>query len=80
MQIELRFASTALDDSDGWVVTCAIAADHPHPTISGDGKSATLKIAVQRSDQTGTSSGTVRLVLENDTWKIDGADSALKLL
>lgn len=70
----------ALDTSAGTVVGCQPTDSPPLASISSDGKSATLKIAVQRSDQTGTSSGTVRLVLENDTWKIDGADSALKLL
>lgn len=70
----------AQDTSAGTVVGCQPTDSPPLASISSDGKSATLKIAVQRSDQTGTSSGTVRLVLENDTWKIDGADSALKLL
>ena len=70
----------ALDTSAGTVVGCQPTDSPPLASISSDGKSATLKIEVQRSDQTGTSSGTVRLVLENDTWKIDGADNALTLL
>ena len=72
--------AAALDESDGWAVTCAIAADHPHPTISDDGKSATAWIQVARGENAKIVSGAMKLVLEDSEWKIDSADAALKLL
>ncbi len=71
--------AAALDKRDGWVVTCAIATDHPDPTISGDGKSATARIQVARSDNAKIVNGAMKLVFEDSAWKIDSADSSLTL-
>lgn len=72
--------ATALDASDGWVVTCAIDSDHQQPTLSSDGKSATAWIQVARSDNAKIVKGAMQLVFEDGEWKIDSADASLKLL
>lgn len=76
-----QFAQRAatLDVSAGMVSGCQPTGNPPIASVSSDGKSATIKVEVVRSNQTGTASGTIRLVLENGAWKIDSADSSLKL-
>lgn len=75
-----QFATHAgtLDTSDGQVTGCEPDTSNPLATINGN--NATVKFTVQRSNQTGTATGTIRLVHEDNTWKIDGADSSLTLL
>lgn len=49
------------------------------PTISGDGKTATAQLQVARGSNANLATGTMTLVYENSQWKIDSADSTLKL-
>ncbi len=70
----------ALDTSAGNVATCTLDSSHPLPTISSDGKSATAQVQVARGDNASLATGTVSLVYEDGAWKIDSADSSLKLL
>jgi hypothetical protein len=79
---QTQFAShqAALDASAGDVVTCAVDTDHPLPSVSGDGKTATARLQVARGENANLTTGTITLVFENDAWKIDSADSSLKLL
>jgi hypothetical protein len=71
--------AAVLDASAGAVVTCTIDPNQPQPTISGDGKRATVRVQVARGDNANLAHGTMKLILENDEWKIDSADSSLKL-
>lgn len=68
----------ALDTSDGSVTGCEPDTNNPLAMINGN--NATVQFTVQRSNQTGTATGTIRLVHEDNTWKVDGADSSLTLL
>jgi hypothetical protein len=71
--------AAALDTSDGDVTNCTIDPNHTLPTISGDGKTATAQLQVARGSNANLATGTMTLVYENSQWKIDSADSALKL-
>ncbi|HEY7341859.1 MAG TPA: hypothetical protein VH591_13335 [Ktedonobacterales bacterium] len=75
-----QFATHAgtLDTSDGQVTGCEPDTNNPLATINGN--NATVKFTVQRSNKTGTATGTIKLVHEDNTWKVDGADSSLTLL
>lgn len=71
--------AAALDSSDGSVTTCDIDPSHTLPTMSSDGKSATVQLQVARGSNANLATGTMTLVYENSQWKVDSSDSALKL-
>lgn len=71
--------AAALDSSDGSVTTCDIDPSHTLSTVSSDGKSATVQLQVARGSNANLATGTMTLVYENSEWKVDSADSALKL-
>jgi hypothetical protein len=79
---ESQFATraAALDTSDGTVDTCEPDSSQILATVSSDGKSATAKFNVGRSNATSPGIGNITLVYEDNTWKIDGVDAALKLI
>ena len=79
-QADFSTHAAALDTSDGEVTTCTIETNHPLPTISSDGKTATAQMQVARGSNANLATGTVKLVLEDGVWKIDSADASLKLL
>jgi hypothetical protein len=70
--------AAALDTSDGPVVSCQPAGTSALASISGN--SATLKLTVTRGTQSSPATGTITLVYEDQTWRVDGADAALKLI
>jgi hypothetical protein len=70
----------ALDESAGAVTTCTIDSNHTMPSMSNDGNTATAQIQVARGTNAKPTTGTLTLVYEDDTWKIDSADSSLMLL
>lgn len=70
----------ALDESAGAVTTCTIDSNHKMPSISSDGNTATAQIQVARGANAKPTTGTLTLIYEHDTWKIDSADSSLTLL
>jgi hypothetical protein len=78
-QAQYATHAQALDASDGTVDTCTMDTNHPLPTLSGDGKTATAQVQVARGENANLTTGTIKLVYENDQWKIDSADSSLKL-
>lgn len=69
----------ALDTSDGDVATCTIDPNHALPSISSDNKTATAQVQVARGDNSNLTTGSIKLVYEDNQWKIDSADSSLKL-
>lgn len=79
---QTQFASrqAAVDVSAGSVVTCTVDSDHSRPSISSDGKTATAWLQVVRGTNAQLTTGTLTLVYEDSEWKIDSADSSLKLL
>ena len=81
-QSQSQFAThqAALDTSDGMVATCTIDPNHALPSISSDGKTATAQIQVARGDNANLATGALQLVYEGGQWKVDTADSSLKLL
>ena len=72
--------AAALDSSDGEVTTCDMDSSHVLPDVSSDGKTATARVQVARGSNNNLATGTITLVYENNEWKIDSADSSLKLL
>jgi hypothetical protein len=50
------------------------------PSMSNGGNTATAQIQVARGTNAKPTTGTLTLVYEDDTWKIDSADSSLMLL
>ncbi len=78
-QSQFATHQAALDTSDGTVATCTIDPNHVLPSISSDGKTATAQVQVARGDNASLTTGTVKLVYESGQWKIDSADSSLKL-
>ena len=70
----------ALDASTGAVAICSIDPNHTLPSISSDGNTATAQIQVARGANAKPTTGTLTLVYEEDTWKVDRADSSLTLL
>jgi hypothetical protein len=57
-----------------------IDSNHTMPSMSNDGNTATAQIQVARGTNAKPTTGTLTLVYEHDTWKIDSADSSLMLL
>ncbi|HKW23377.1 MAG TPA: hypothetical protein VJO13_18490 [Ktedonobacterales bacterium] len=78
-QAQFTTHQAALDTSDGNVATCTIDPNHALPSISSDSKTATAQVQVARGENANLATGTVKLVYENNQWKIDSADSSLKL-
>ncbi len=78
-QSQFTTHQAALDTSDGNVATCNMDPNHALPGISSDGKSATAQVQVARGDNANLTTGTVKLVYESGQWKIDSADSSMKL-
>jgi hypothetical protein len=78
-QSQFTTHQAALDTSDGNVATCNIDPNHALPSISSDSKTATAQMQVARGENANLATGTVKLVYENNQWKIDSADSSLKL-
>lgn len=70
----------AVDTSMGNVMSCTMNSAHSPPILSSDGKAATAWIQVVRGANTKPITGTLTMVYEDNTWKIDSADSALTLL
>jgi uncharacterized protein HemX len=79
---QTQFASrqAAVDASAGNVVTCTVDSDHSRPSVSSDGKTATIRLQVVRGPNAQLTTGTLTLVYEDSEWKVDSADSSLKLL
>lgn len=77
-----QFASrqAAVDANAGNVVACTVDSDHSRPSVSSDGKTATIRLQVVRGPNAQLTTGTLTLVFEDSEWKIDSADSSLKLL
>ncbi len=78
-QSQFTTHQAALDASDGDVATCTIDPNHALPSISSDSKTATAQMQVARGENANLATGSVTLVYENGQWKIDSADSSLKL-
>lgn len=79
-QTQFTTRAAALDTSDGEVTTCDMDSNHVLPDVSSDGKTATARVQVARGSNSNLAVGTITLVYENNEWKIDSADSSLKLL
>lgn len=78
-QAQYSTHAAALDASDGTIATCTLDPNHPLPSLSNDGKSATAQVQVARDNNSALVTGSMKLVYENGDWKIDSADSSLKL-
>jgi hypothetical protein len=78
-QTEYATHAAALDTSNGDITTCTIDPNHTLPTINSDGKSAIAQMQVARGENANLATGSIQLVYENGQWKIDSADSSLKL-
>ncbi|HEU4785328.1 MAG TPA: hypothetical protein VFS83_18460 [Ktedonobacterales bacterium] len=78
---QTRFVShqTAVDASAGDVMTCTMDPNHPLPSISSDRKTATAWLQVVRGENANRITGKIVLVYEDGAYKIDSADSSLKL-
>jgi hypothetical protein len=70
----------ALDARAGVVAACSIDPHHTLPSMSSDGNTATAQIQVARGANAKLTTGTLTMVYEDNTWKIDRADSSLTLL
>lgn len=79
-QTQFATHQAAVDRSAGEVVRCVMASDHSLPSISNDGMTATARIQVARGENANLTTGTLILVYEDSDWRIDSADSSLKLL
>jgi hypothetical protein len=69
----------ALDASDGTVSTCE-PANSSNPLADISGNTATLTVQVIRSQQSSPATGVIKLVFEDNNWKVDSVDAALKLI
>ena len=78
-QSQFTTHQAALDTSDGDVATCTIDPNHALPNISSDSKTATAQVQVARGENANLATGTVKLVYEDNQWKIESADSSLNL-
>lgn len=78
-QSDFTTRAAALDTSDGTIATCTIDPNHALPSVSSDGKSATAQVQVARGSNSNLATGTITLVYEDNQWKVDSADSSLKL-
>lgn len=78
-QSQFTTHQAALDTSDGDVATCTIDPNHALPSISSDSKTATAQVQVARGENANLATGTVKLVYEDNQWKIESADSSLNL-
>jgi hypothetical protein len=76
-QQEYTTLMQSLDTNAGQVATCNMDPNHTLPSINGN--TATAQVQVARGDNANLATGSVKLVLEDNQWKIDSADSSLKL-
>lgn len=68
-----------LDATYGRIYICSLS-DQGQTTVSDDLLSATMPFVVKRVNQENDASGTLKMVSEGSTWKLDAADPALTLI
>ncbi|MGE5334513.1 MAG: hypothetical protein ACM3N4_07425 [Nitrososphaerota archaeon] len=79
-QAQFATHQAAVDRTTGEVVRCMMDSGHSLPSIGSDGMTSTARIQVTRGESAKLTAGTITLVYENSEWKIDSADSSLKLV